>query len=140
MFLSFPKTYAAAFSGFYLALMIVLWLLILRGIAIAFRSQQDNPLWREFWDTTFSLASACWRWCWEHPLATWYGVCPWAKQDFSPFRSSPTSGTEKQPGIFDWYTLLVGLLALCTLAGHGGFYLAWKTTGLVGDRSRTLRS
>src|SRR5271154_357809 len=58
LFMSFPRTYSTAFSGFYLALMIVLWLLILRGVAIGFRSHQDNPLWREFWDTVFSLASA----------------------------------------------------------------------------------
>src|SRR5437588_6983181 len=58
LFLAFPRVYAGAFSGFYLALMIVLWLLILRGVAIESRSRQENPLWREFWDTTFSLASA----------------------------------------------------------------------------------
>ena len=58
LFVAFPSVYATAFSGFYMALMIVLWLLILRGVAIEFRSHQDNPLWREFWDTVFSLASA----------------------------------------------------------------------------------
>ena len=58
LFVAFPRVYATAFSGFYLALMIVLWLLILRGVAIEFRSHQDNPLWREFWDTIFSVASA----------------------------------------------------------------------------------
>src|SRR6195256_2558519 len=58
LFMAFPRTYAAAFSGFYLALMIVLWLLILRGIAIESRSHNENPLWREFWDTTFSFSSA----------------------------------------------------------------------------------
>src|SRR5438309_8705614 len=57
LFLAFPRVYAVAFSGFYLALMIVLWLLILRGAAIESRSHQDHPLWREFWDTVFSLAS-----------------------------------------------------------------------------------
>jgi len=57
LFMSFPKVYATAFSGFYMALMMVLWLLILRGVAIEFRSHQDHPLWREFWDTVFSLAS-----------------------------------------------------------------------------------
>src|SRR6266436_346348 len=58
LFMAFPRVYATAFSGFYLALMIVLWLLILRGVAIEARSRQENPLWREFWDTTFALASA----------------------------------------------------------------------------------
>src|SRR5580704_7510402 len=57
LFMAFPRTYSAAFSGFYLALMIVLWLLILRGIAIEARSHHENPLWREFWDTVFSLSS-----------------------------------------------------------------------------------
>src|SRR3984885_13661074 len=58
LFLAFPRVYSAAFSGFYMPLMIVLWLLILRGVAIESRSHQENPLWREFWDTTFSLSSA----------------------------------------------------------------------------------
>src|SRR5947209_19539169 len=63
LFMAFPRVYATAFSGFYLALMVVLWLLILRGVAIEFRSHQDsshqdNLLWREFWDTVFSAASA----------------------------------------------------------------------------------
>src|SRR6266404_5405983 len=57
LFMVFPQVYSAAFSGFYMALLIVLWLLILRGIAIESRSHQENPLWREFWDTVFSLAS-----------------------------------------------------------------------------------
>src|SRR5258708_34230172 len=58
LFMAFPTVYATAFSGFYIALMVVLWLLILRGVAIEFRLHQDNPLWREFWDTVFSFASA----------------------------------------------------------------------------------
>src|SRR5436305_14217997 len=51
LFMGFPRVYSAAFSGFYLALMIVLWLFILRGIAIPSRSHQENPLWREVWDS-----------------------------------------------------------------------------------------
>src|SRR5437588_2348198 len=57
LFLAFPKVYAAAFSGFYMALVLVLWLLILRGVAIEARLHGENRLWREFWDTIFSLAS-----------------------------------------------------------------------------------
>src|SRR5271163_3448619 len=58
LFVAFPKVYATGFSGFYMALFIVLWLLILRGVSIEFRSHEENPLWREFWDTVFALASA----------------------------------------------------------------------------------
>src|SRR5262245_58191886 len=58
LFMAFPRLFATAFSGFYMPLMIVLWLLILRGVAIHSRSHFGNPLWGEFWDTTFALASA----------------------------------------------------------------------------------
>ena len=51
LFMAFPNVYATAFSGFYMALMVVLWLLILRGVAIELRSHQNHPLWREFRDT-----------------------------------------------------------------------------------------
>ena len=55
---AFPRAYSAAFSGLYLALMIVLWLLVLRGISIEFRSKVDHPLWRSGWDTVFASSSA----------------------------------------------------------------------------------
>src|SRR5215467_13298114 len=58
LYFAFPMLYASAFSGFYLSLMIVLWLLILRGISIEFRSHIDSPLWRSLWSTVFGLASA----------------------------------------------------------------------------------
>src|SRR6478752_5617519 len=54
---AFPRAYAAAFSGLYLPLMIVLWLLVLRGLSIEFRGQWDNPLWRAFLDATFAFSS-----------------------------------------------------------------------------------
>jgi cytochrome d ubiquinol oxidase subunit II len=57
MVAAFPHLYAAAFSGFYLALMIVLWLLVLRGVSIELRHQLDNPLWRDAWDAVFSASS-----------------------------------------------------------------------------------
>src|SRR6266436_1550694 len=58
LYFAFPALYASAFSGFYLALMLVLWLLILRGISIEFRNHIDNPLWVPAWDTVFGAASA----------------------------------------------------------------------------------
>jgi cytochrome d ubiquinol oxidase subunit II len=136
LFMAFPRVYSAAFSGFYLALMIVLWLLILRGIAIESRSQQENPLWREFWDTTFSFASAL--------LAVVLGTALG-----NVVRGVPLDATGSfaialftdfqpgvQPGIFDWYTTLVGVFTLCVLGGHGALYLVWKTGGLVQACSR----
>src|SRR5438093_3913272 len=57
LFLAFPKAYAAGFSGFYLALIIVLWLFMFRGLALELRSHVDHPMWRQLCDVTFSGAS-----------------------------------------------------------------------------------
>jgi cytochrome bd ubiquinol oxidase subunit II len=138
LFLAFPRAYAAAFSGFYLPFMIVLWLLILRGIGIEFRSHNDNPLWRQFWDSIFSLASVLMALVLGTALgnvvrgvpldATGYFALPL----FTNFRPGP------ELGVFDWYTLLVGLFALVLLAGHGALYLCWKTAGPVQDRGKII--
>src|SRR6266851_3738225 len=50
LYFAFPALYSAAFSGFYLALMMVLWLLILRGISIELRSHIESPIWKPLWD------------------------------------------------------------------------------------------
>src|SRR6202041_3544375 len=56
LFFAFPLLYASSFSGFYLPLMIVLWLLIMRGVSIELRSHSTDPLWRTFFDGLFTLA------------------------------------------------------------------------------------
>src|SRR6266550_6635794 len=54
---AFPRLYASSFSGFYLPLMIVLWLLILRGVGIEFRAHIENRVWQDFFDVIFSISS-----------------------------------------------------------------------------------
>jgi cytochrome d ubiquinol oxidase subunit II len=135
LFMAFPRVYATAFAGFYLALMIVLWLLILRGVAFEFRSHQDHRLWREFWDTVFSLASVL--------LAVVFGATLGNLIRGVPLEEAGLRGMPlftnfligREPGILDWYTGLVGAFTLVALAGHGAFYLAWRTTGPVYLRS-----
>src|SRR2546425_9449317 len=58
LYFAFPLLYASAFSGFYLALMIVLWLLIMRGVSVELRSQIDMSVWRTFFDGMFCFSSA----------------------------------------------------------------------------------
>src|SRR5256886_12116622 len=58
LYFAFPALYASSFSGFYLPLMMVLWLLILRGASIEFRNHIDSPVWRPMWDVVFSASSA----------------------------------------------------------------------------------
>lgn len=58
LFFAFPLLYASSFSGFYLPLIIVLWLLIGRGVAIELRSRLPNTVWASFWDGVFFFSSA----------------------------------------------------------------------------------
>ena len=135
LFMGFPRVYSAALSGFYMALMIVLWLLIVRGIAIESRSHQENPLWREFWDTAFSLSSVLLAVVLGTALGNMVRGVPLDSTGFFAMPLFTDFQPGVQPGIFDWYTTLVGVFALCVLAGHGALYLVWKTTGPVQVRS-----
>jgi cytochrome d ubiquinol oxidase subunit II len=136
LYFAFPKLYASSFSGFYLPLMIVLWLLILRGIAIEFRSHMDSPVWKPFWDATFTLASGL--------LAVFFGVAlgnviRGVPVDAAGYYFLPLwthFGVQGEVGILDWYTALVGVLAFLTLALHGARWVALKTEGDVRARAR----
>lgn len=133
---SFPRAYAAAFSGLYLPLMMVLWLLILRGISIEFRSKVEHPLWRAGFDGIFAFASAVMALVLGVALGNLVRGVPldetgWFQEDlFTNFH--PTSD---HLGAIDLYTALVGAFAVAALAAHGATYLVWKTTGEVHARS-----
>jgi cytochrome d ubiquinol oxidase subunit II len=135
LFVAFPRVYATGFSGFYLALIIVLWLLILRGVSIEFRSQQENPLWREFWDTIFMVASALLAVVFGATLGNLVRGVPVGEHGLRGMPLFTNFRTGREPGILDWYTGLVGLFTLVALAIHGALYLAWRTTGPVRERS-----
>jgi cytochrome d ubiquinol oxidase subunit II len=137
LFMAFPRAYSAAFSGFYMSLMIVLWLLILRGVAIEFRAHHSNPLWREFCDTVFSLASTLLAVVFGTSLGNLVRGVPLDKTGLLSMPLFTDFRTGREPGIFDWYTVLVGLFTLTVLAGHGALYLVWRTTGPVQARSQT---
>ncbi len=131
MVVSFPRVYASGFSGFYLALMVVLWLLILRGISIEFRSQLPHPLWRTFWDTGFWLGSLL--------VALLLGVALG-----NVLRGLPVGADGYFQGTFTLllnpYSLLTGIFALAALAWHGTNYLRVKTEGEMLERSRKAAS
>ncbi len=135
LFLAFPAVLAAGLSGFYLAIFLVLWTLILRGIAIEFRSHVDDRLWRSFWDATFALASTLASVLFGAALGNLLRGVPltdagwFALPLFDSF--SPTGAL----GLLDWYTILVGLFALVTILHHGALFLAWRTDGEVRRRS-----
>src|SRR4029077_3089867 len=135
LFAAFPRGYATAFSGFYMALTIVLWLLILRGVSIEFRSHQENPLWREFWDTIFMVASALLAVVFGATLGNLIRGVPVGEHGLRGMPLFTNFRPGREPGILDWYTGLVGLFTLVALAVHGALYLAWRTAGPVRERS-----
>jgi cytochrome d ubiquinol oxidase subunit II len=140
LYLAFPALYAASFSGFYLPLMMVLWLLVLRGIGITFRSHVESPIWHSLFDVMFSISCIL--------LAIFLGAAlgnvirgvPLDSEGyfFEPLWTS--FNVDAQPGVLDWYTVLVGILALATLATHGANYVAVKTEGNLNRRARRAAS
>lgn len=133
---AFPRVYAAAFSGLYLALMVVLWLLVLRGIAIEFRSKVEHPLWRAAWDTTFAGSSAAMAIVLGVALANVVRGVPLGASGY--FQQDLFSGMRSpHPGAVDPYTAAFGVFALAALAAHGATFLTWKSAGDLAARSRS---
>lgn len=136
---AFPRAYSAAFSGLYLPLMMVLWLLILRGISIEFRSKVDHPLWRTGFDGIFAFASTTMAVVLGVALGNLVRGVPldetgWFQEDlFTNFKA-----TGSHLGAIDVYTGLVGVFAVAALAAHGATYLVWKTSGDVHTRSARM--
>jgi cytochrome bd ubiquinol oxidase subunit II len=138
LYFAYPQLYASAFSGFYLPLMMVLWLLMLRGIGIELRSHMENPVWQGFFGVVFCVSSAL--------LAIFFGAAlgnvirgvPLGADGyfFEPLWTNFRVGP--QPGILDWYTVMAGVVALVTLTAHGALYVALKTDGELGRRARSI--
>jgi cytochrome d ubiquinol oxidase subunit II len=140
LFFGFPALYASSFSGFYLPLMIVLWLLILRGISIEFRNHIISKVWYPFWDFLFSASSLL--------LAVFFGaalanVVRGVPLDASGYFFEPLwtdFHLGEQTGILDWYTILVGVMSLLALTMHGALWVQMKTTSAVNQRSAKIAS
>lgn len=138
LYLAFPRLYAAGFSGFYLPLIIVLWLLVLRGTAVEFRSKIDSPVWIPFWDAVFCGASLL--------LALFFGAAlgnvvrgvplDAGHRFFEPLWTNFRLGTNT--GILDWYTILVGVTAVAALALHGAWWVRLKTEAAIEQRALKL--
>jgi cytochrome d ubiquinol oxidase subunit II len=138
LYFAFPVLYASSFSGFYLPLMIVLWLLILRGLSLEMRSHVDVDLWKQFADAAFAISSGL--------LAIFFGAAlgnvirgvPLNAEGyfFLPLWTNFTP--QRDAGILDWYTVPIGAAAFFTLMFHGALWVAYKTEGIVQVRARAL--
>jgi cytochrome d ubiquinol oxidase subunit II len=134
---AFPRLMASSFSGYYLALMLILWGLIGRGVSIEVGGHINDRLWQSFWDFIFVISNLL--------LAILFGAAAGnvargvpldAEGNFSMafFTNFRTTG---QVGLMDWYTVSVAIFAVVILAAHGATYLQLKTEGPVHDRCET---
>lgn len=131
----FPRLLAAAFAGYYLALFLILWALILRGIALEVGGHIDDRLWQGFWDFIFVAANFL--------LAILFGVAAGnlargvpldAEGNFS-MAFFTHFGVRGEVGLLDWYTVSIAAFAAVLLAAHGATYLTLRTEGAVHGRS-----
>jgi len=136
LFFAFPKAYAAGFSGFYLALIIVLWLLIARGLALELRSHLDHTLWRQFWDVAFTGASTLLALVFGAALGNLIRGVPLNHDGYFFAALWTDFMTGPDPGILDWFTILMGVTSATILAFHGANYLAMKTEGQLRGQAR----
>ncbi|QEC49834.1 cytochrome d ubiquinol oxidase subunit II [Baekduia soli] len=126
-FAAFPELYATLFSGFYLALFLILAALIARGVAFEFWGKDDDPRWRATWEWALTIGSAL-------PALLW-GVA-WA----NIIRGVPVDAQGEFNGtllsLLNPYGLLGGVVTLSLFAAHGASFLSLRTTGVIEERSR----
>lgn len=129
LFAAFPLVYASLFSGFYLAMMLVLLVLIMRTVAIEFRSKRPEAWWRSLWDWIFTLSS--------FGITILLGVALG-----NVIRGIPIDQQGNMDvGLVDLlnpYSLALGAVAVAMLCLHGAIFLTQKTEGELLDRVRAL--
>lgn len=145
LFFAFPTLYASSFSGFYLPLIIVLWLLIFRAIGLELREQLHNDLWHKVWDRAFGVSSLL--------LALFFGTALGnvvrgvnlggaidgvdtleSTYFFSTLWPRNFSPLHENPGIIDWFTITIGLIAVLTLSIHGAAWIRFKTRSTINEK------
>jgi len=144
LFMAFPTFYASVFSGFYLPLIIVLWLVVFRAIGLEFRSQFNYQMWKDMWDKAFGISSLL--------LALFFGIALGnivrgvnlggvesgvsvyeGHYFFLPLWDSSFSPLNEHPGVIDWFTIIIGIISVITLAIHGANWIILKTNSSIND-------
>jgi cytochrome d ubiquinol oxidase subunit II len=138
LFVGFPRVLSAGVSGFYFAIFLVLWCLIVRGISIEFRNHVGDPVWRQSWDFFFWLPSLLLPVFFGAALGNLLRGVPLSADGWFALPLFTNFSAREPVGILDWYTVTVGVFALAAVLAHGGAYLAWKTDGPVQERSRRV--
>jgi cytochrome d ubiquinol oxidase subunit II len=131
----FPRVMASAFAGYYLALFLILWCLLLRAMALEVGGHINDRLWQQFWDFVFVVSSFL--------LAVLFGAAAGNVARGVPIDENGNFtmafftdfNVGRNVGLLDWYTVSVAVFAVVMLGAHGATYLMLKTEGPVHDRS-----
>lgn len=149
LFMAFPTFYASVFSGFYLPLIIVLWLIIFRALGLELRNQINIQMWKDIWDTSFGVSSLL--------LALFFGVALGnvvrgvnlggienglsvyeGHYFFLPLWNSSFSPLSQNPGVIDWFTIIIGIISVVTLAIHGANWIILKTNSSINNQLKSV--
>ncbi len=131
IFAAWPPLYAVSFSGFYLAMFVILAALIVRPVAFKYRSKRESPLWRSAWDWALFVGGFV--------PALIFGVAVGNVIQGVPFRFNSELRIFYEGSFFDLlnpFALLCGVLSVVMLIMHGSAWLMIKTSGPVADRAR----
>ena len=132
IFAAWPPLYAVSFSGFYLAMFVVLAALILRPVGFKYRTKRESWAWRNGWDWALFVGGAV--------PALIFGVAVGNVLQGVPFRLTPDLFSMYEGtffGLLNPFALLAGVVSLAMLTMHGAAWLVLKTEGVVAERART---
>lgn len=135
IFAAWPPLYAVSFSGFYLAMFLVLAALILRPVGFKYRGKREDPRWRSAWDWALFTGGFV--------PALIFGVAVGNVLQGVPFYLTEEYGIRYEGsffGLLNPFALLCGLLSLSMLVMHGGAWLSLKASGVVAERGRRYGS
>ena len=136
--LAFPRIMATSFAGFYLALWLVLWAFILRGVAIEVGGHINDRLWRAWWDFVFAVSNVLLGVLFGAALGNVIRGVPLDESGKFSMSLFTDFGVRGRVGILDWYTVSVAVCTTVLLSAHGATYLRLKTIGPLHQRSERL--
>lgn len=138
LFLAFPLIYATSFSSYYLALFLILWCFILRGVTLEVRSEFDDRMWWSFWDFVFVFSNVLLAILFGAALGNIIRGVPLDSSGHFAMAFFTDFGVRGNVGLLDWYTISVSVVCLLVATAHGANYLVVKTDGPVHFRSATI--
>ena len=138
MFVAFPRLLGSAFSGYYLALFLVLWCLILRGISLEVGGHINDRMWQSFWDFVFPVSNVLLGILFGTALGNVVRGVPLKENGEFHMAFFTDFGVRGNVGLLDWYSISMGVACMVVVTAHGATYLTLKTEGPVHDRCEAI--